>query len=286
MSLAATLPRAPWYDRRGRVSALRCTALAVLVAPALLLAARAAAGRLGAEPLAEAINTTGTTGIRILVASLAVTPLRRLTGWNRLVDVRRMIGVSAFLYIAAHFALYAVQQADLAKVASEIASRIYLTIGFTALLGLAALAATSTDGMVRRLGADRWRHLHRLAYPIVLLALTHQLLQVRLQDYVEPLVLAGIVVWLFLMRWATSRGPITPARALGLALAATVATALGEALYLAIRVGAPVLTVLGAQFSFATGTRPATVVLAITAGAAVAAMLASRWRATRPVGVN
>lgn len=278
MSLATALPRAPWFDRRGRLSALRCVALAVLVAPAALLVARAAAGRLGAEPLAEAINATGTTGIRILVASLAVTPLRRLTGWNRLIDVRRMIGVAAFLYIGAHVLLYAVQQADLLKVASEIVSRVYLAIGFTALLGLGALAATSTDAAVRRLGAERWQRLHRTVYAIVLLGLTHQLLQVRLQDYVEPLVLAGIVVWLFLLRWATPRGIIGPGRAFGLALAATTATALGEALYLGIRVGAPPGAVLAAQFGFATGTRPAFVVLIVTAGATLLAVLVRRLR--------
>src|SRR5437773_12322645 len=89
-------------------------------------------------------------------------------------DVRRMIGVGAFCYATAHILLYTTDQMfDLAKVASEIVLRLYLTIGFTALVGLSALAATSTDGMVRRLGPRRWQGLHQVVYGIALLALIH-----------------------------------------------------------------------------------------------------------------
>src|SRR6185295_6134271 len=99
--------------------------------------------------------------------SLAVTPLRRVARFNHLVDVRRMIGVGAFVYAAAHISLYVADQMfDLWKVASEIVLRLYLTIGFIALLGLMALAATSTDAMVRRLGAKRWQRLHQAIYVI------------------------------------------------------------------------------------------------------------------------
>ena len=102
-----------------------------------------------------------------LMISLAVTPLRRIARFNQLVDVRRMIGVGAFVYAAAHISLYVADQMfDLWKVASEIVLRLYLTIGFVALLGLAALAATSTDGMVRRLGGKRWQRLHQAIYGI------------------------------------------------------------------------------------------------------------------------
>ena len=97
-------------------------------------------------------------------------------------------------------ALYAADQAfDLAKIATEIAVRIYLTIGFAAVLGLAALAATSTDGMIRRLGARRWQRLHRLVYVIALLAVVHYCMQSKL-DLWEPTIMAGIYAWLILYR--------------------------------------------------------------------------------------
>src|SRR5262249_56590025 len=97
--------------------------------------------------------------------SLAVPPARNLLPWPRLLLVRRMVGVAAFVYVAAHLALYVVDQAfDLEKVVVEIALRFYLTIGFSALAILSAMAATSTDAMMRRLGGGRWRRLHQLAY--------------------------------------------------------------------------------------------------------------------------
>ena len=100
----------------------------------------------GARPLNDVIHRTGYWALIFLMLALAITPLRRVARFNQLVDVRRMIGVGAFVYIAAHLGLYiADQMFDLEKVASEIALRLYLTIGFVAWLGLAVLAATSTD---------------------------------------------------------------------------------------------------------------------------------------------
>src|SRR5581483_9687902 len=133
--------------------------------------------------------------IRFIFLALAVTPLRAVLQWPRLILVRRMVGVAAFAYVLVHFGLYITQEAfDLAKVASEILLRIYLTIGFVALLGLAALAATSTDAMVRRLGR-RWQRLHRLVYAIALLAVVHYWMQAKLEVW-EPTVMAGIYTWL------------------------------------------------------------------------------------------
>src|SRR5256885_6076125 len=112
--------------------------------------------------------------------------MRRVLQWPRLILVRRMLGVAASAYGLAHISLYLADlKFDLAKAATEIALRIYLTIGFTALLGLAALAATSTDAMVRRLGARRWQRLHRLIYVIALLAVVHSCVPLEL-DLLEP----------------------------------------------------------------------------------------------------
>ena len=107
-----------------------------------------------------------------------------------------MMGVGAFVYAACHISLYVADQMfDLWKVASEIALRLYLTIGFTALLGLAALAATSTDGMVRRLGGRRWQRLHNIIYGIGLLALIHYFQQTK-ADVSVPTFVAGLFGWM------------------------------------------------------------------------------------------
>src|SRR5262245_14459025 len=131
----------------------------VLIAvPAALTAYDFAMGNLGARPVTEAIHQIGLWGIRFLFLALAITPLRQLWRWNRLAVWRLNIGVASFFYLVVHFLLYVFDQKfDLAKVASEIVLRYYLTIGFIALLGLAALAVTSTDAMTRRLGGKRWR---------------------------------------------------------------------------------------------------------------------------------
>src|SRR5262249_33560223 len=140
-----------------------------------------------------------------LLVSLAVTPLARTGRFSGLIDVRRMIGVGAFVYAACHILLYiADQMFDLWKVGSEIVLRLYLTIGFIALLGLTALAVTSTDAMVRRLGGRRWQRLHQLVYGIALLALIHFFQQTKADVWV-PTFTAGLFTWLMgyrlMMRW-------------------------------------------------------------------------------------
>src|SRR6266849_5410790 len=128
-------------------------------------------GWLQPQPYTAAIREIGLWTIRLIFIALAITPLRGVLQWSRLILVRRMIGVAAFAYALTHLSLYTADQMfDLVKVASEIVSRIYLTIGFAAVIGLSALAATSTDGMIRRLGGRNWQRLHRLVYLIALRA--------------------------------------------------------------------------------------------------------------------
>jgi sulfoxide reductase heme-binding subunit YedZ len=128
--------------------------------------------------------------------ALAVTPLRRIGRFNQLADVRRMIGVGAFVYAAAHISLYiADQMFDLRKVASEIVLRLYLTIGFVTLIGLLLLAATSTDSWVRRLGSRRWQRLHQVIYGLALLALVHFFQQTKADVWV-PTFVAGLFGWM------------------------------------------------------------------------------------------
>src|SRR5207253_330592 len=142
-----------WRDRRGRVSTVRIIALALLLTPiALAISAAFTEVRFGARPINDLIHRTGYWALMFLLITLAITPFRRIARFGQLIDVRRMFGVGAFCYAAAHICLFVADQMfDLGKVAAEIVLRLYLTIGFIALTGLTALAATSTDKMVRRL---------------------------------------------------------------------------------------------------------------------------------------
>jgi methionine sulfoxide reductase heme-binding subunit len=273
------MPMWPWCDYGGRLSPLKLAVFAALFAPALWVAFAYAFGLLGARPLNEAIHEIGLWTIRLIFLALAATPLRQILHWPRLIIVRRMIGVAAFAYVLIHFSLYTAQQAfDLATVASEIVKRVYLTIGFTALLGLAALAATSTDGMVRRLGGKRWQLLHRLVYVIGVLAVIHFCFQTKLDEW-QPTIMAGLLGWLLgyrLLAWVSgARRGLSPLWVGGLALAAAAGTALGEAAYFRLAFGAPFMRVLAADFSLQTGVRPAVVVLAIGLAVAIAAALRS-----------
>src|SRR5712691_6057928 len=129
---------AVWRDRRGRLSALRIATLALLLFPfGLAVATAFTEDGFGARPINDLIHRAGYWTLVFLLLALAVTPLRRIARFGGLVDVRRMIGVGAFCYAATHIALFVTDQMfDLLKVASEIALRLYLTIGFLALMGL------------------------------------------------------------------------------------------------------------------------------------------------------
>lgn len=273
MRQIATLSAAklPWNDRAGRFSALKLATFAGVLAPGAWLVVQALAGWLGSKPLTAAIHLTGDWAVRFLILSLLVTPLRHGWDWPRLIAIRRMVGVAAAAYAALHLGLYAAEQAfDLKRVASEIALRFYLTIGFVALLGLAALAATSTDAMIRRLGALRWNRLHLLTYPITVLALWHFFLQTKL-DVTQPVLMLGFFVWLMLFRLMRRRGwQARPLQLLALALISSLATALLEALWYATMTGVMASRILAANLNIAFGIRPSLWVLA--AGLAVAAV--------------
>lgn len=274
----------PWTDRGGRVVPLKAAVFVGLFVPGLWVAGAFYLGDLGARPVTEAIHEIGLWTIRFLFLSLAVTPLRQLWRWPKLVTVRRMIGVAAFFYAAIHLGLYTADQMfDLSKVVSEIALRFYLTIGFVALLGLGVLAATSTDSMVRRLGGKRWQRLHRVVYLIAVIATIHFFLQSK-SDITEPTVMAGLGVWLLFYRlrgWMLTGPERRPAAmAALLTLGATAVTALGEAGYYWIKMGVDPLLVLDTNLSLDAGLRPAMAVLLILAGIVIAA--AARGVARRP----
>ena len=189
-----------WRDRRGRVSWLRVGTLVVLLMPLAKAVFQANDIAHGARPLNELIHRAGFWALVFLGVTLAVTPFRHILRTGNLIDVRRMLGVGTFCYIAAHLALFFADQSySLGKVIHEITHRVYLVVGAVAWLGLAALAATSTDGMVRRLGGNRWRRLHQIIYVIALLALIHYFQQTK-ADVTVPTFAASLFLWLIAYR--------------------------------------------------------------------------------------
>jgi sulfoxide reductase heme-binding subunit YedZ len=275
----------PWLDRSGRFSWLKaCTLLAALV-PAAWLLADWQGGRLGAEPIREAIHVAGDWAIRFLVLTLAVTPLRRVGGWPRLILVRRMLGLTALGYALLHFTLYlASVQFDLARAGTEILLRVYLTIGFGALLVLLLLGATSTDRAIRRLGRS-WQPLHRWLYPAAAVGILHYFLQSK-ADVSQPVLIAGLFVWLMAFRWLDRLAGARPSpwRVAPLTLFVPLATALLEAGWYSGMTGINPSRVLLANLSLAVGLRPAAWVLLFGMALLGIALMRPLWDRRRRIG--
>jgi sulfoxide reductase heme-binding subunit YedZ len=153
---------------------------ALCALPFVWLVFRALTGRLSINPVEDLTLTTGIWTLRFLVFTLLVTPLRRLTGWNRVIQYRRMLGLFAFFYASVHFAIYiAIDQFfafDL--ILKDIVKRPFITMGFTAFVLMIPLAVTSTKGWIRRLGR-KWQLLHRLIYISAVCAAVHYLWKVK-----------------------------------------------------------------------------------------------------------
>ena len=279
-----------WRDRRGRISVLRIATLALLFWPLVLALSVGLTRGLGGRPLNDLIHRAGFWALIFLLLSLAVTPLRRAGHFGKLIDVRRMIGVGAFVYALTHLGLFiADQKFDLLHAAAEIVKRPYLVVGFTALLGLTALAATSTDAMVKRLGGLRWRQLHQITYVIGLLALIHFFQQTK-ADLTVPTLYAGFFVWLMgyrlLAKWR-GEGSLNAGWLALLAVAAGLLTLVGEAIGIAIAFGVSPLMVLASALDLDVGLRPGWSILA--AGLLVAALdLVRSWmeRRSRPLAAR
>jgi methionine sulfoxide reductase heme-binding subunit len=148
--------------------------------PALWLLFRTLTGRLSFNPIEDITLTTGIWTLRFLLVTLAITPIRRITGWNRLIQYRRMLGLFAFFYACLHLLTYVVLDQGLALqyVLSDIVKRPYITAGMTAFLAMVPLAVTSTKGWIRRLGR-RWQLLHRLIYVSGIAACLHFIWKVK-----------------------------------------------------------------------------------------------------------
>jgi methionine sulfoxide reductase heme-binding subunit len=274
-----------WRDRRGRISALRIGTLVLLLLP--LAKAIYDAGYIvhGARPLNDVIHRAGFWALVFLGVTLAVTPFRRIARFGSLIDVRRMLGVGAFCYVAAHLALFFADEGySLSKAAYEISHRVYLIIGGVAWLGLAVLTATSTDGMVRRLGGKRWRRLHQAIYAIALLALIHYFQQTK-ADVTVPTFAAGLFTWLMgyrLLAWWLGAGELSTMSLLALSLAVTLLTFAGEAIGIGIAYHVSPLRVLDTAFDFEAGIRPGWQVLGAGLAVVVLDFVRARWSGRAP----
>jgi methionine sulfoxide reductase heme-binding subunit len=173
------------------------------LSPFLWLAFRALTGRLSVNPIEDITLTTGIWALRFLLISLAITPIRRLTGWQRVIQYRRMLGLFAFFYATLHLLTYVVLDQGLAFefIIPDILKRPYITMGMIAFTLLVPLAITSTKGWIRRLG-KKWQLLHRLVYLSALAACIHFLWKVKVAIG-EPVYYAAIlgVLLAFRLLW-------------------------------------------------------------------------------------
>ena len=158
--------------------------------------------RLGANPQNFLILTTGMMTLIFLMLTMAVTPLRKVTGWNWLIQFRRMLGLYAFFYGCLHFlCFFSLDRGfSVSSTLTEMLKRKYLIVGSTALIAMIPLAITSTNAMIKRLGGKRWRALHRLAYVAAVAGVIHYYMQVK-ADVRQPLMFAAVLAVLLGYRW-------------------------------------------------------------------------------------
>jgi len=192
-----------------QTTALKALAFVLALLPLANLVWRTVSGQL-VEPLQFITRSTGDWALYFLCITLAVTPLRRLSGWNWLVKLRRMMGLYAFFYALLHFTtfLWFDHFFDVAEMWRDVVKRPFITVGFIAFVLLIPLAATSTNAMIRRLGGKRWQWLHRLIYAIAPLAIVHfWWMKAAKNDLGQPLLFAVIVLALLGMRlyWRQAR---------------------------------------------------------------------------------
>jgi sulfoxide reductase heme-binding subunit YedZ len=192
------------WIRRG----LRPALWLLVVLPAPVLVAQLLLDQLGANPIEELEHATGGWALRFLIASLAVTPLLRRTGWGWLVRERRFLGLAAFAWTVIHLSVYTVVDwfFDWSEIWKDIRKHLYITLGMLAFVLLVPLALTSTQGAIRRLGGGRWRSLHRLVYVAVLAGCLHYLWAVK-QDITMPVIYASVTLALLASRGMQRRRP-------------------------------------------------------------------------------
>ena len=184
-----------------RIAWIKAAVFVLALCPLARLAVGAFAGALGANPIEAITRSTGTWTLSFLLITLCVTPLRKLTGWNWLLRLRRMLGLYAFFYAVLHFITYVWldQFFDLGAMVKDVVKRPFITAGFTSFLLLVPLAATSTSALVKKLGAKKWLALHRLVYAVGVGGVIHYWWLVK-RDITQPAVYAAVLVVLLGLR--------------------------------------------------------------------------------------
>ena len=183
----------------------KALAFVLCLGPLARLVAGGFLDRLGANPVELITRSTGTWTLTFVMITLAVTPLRRLSGWHWLARLRRMFGLYAFFYASLHFTTYIWldQFFDFAAIAKDVVKRPFITVGFSAFVMLIPLAATSTDAMVRRLGGKNWTALHRLVYVLAICGVVHYWWLVK-RDITQPALYALVLAVLLGFRAVVS----------------------------------------------------------------------------------
>lgn len=205
--------RPPWRDRQGSLSGARIVALAATALPAAWMIHDWVTGFFGPLPLIGLVYWSGIWAAAMILLTLAVTPIRRLFGWNSLIDARRIVGVSALIYSLIHVVTYfALYRWDWPQIAQDTFTRTSLIVATASLVGLLALGMTSFDEAVRRLGGTRWNALHGMNYGISVLAVAHFLLSPGI--FGMQYVVSGCLFWLLVWRLLRPHG--LDERALGL----------------------------------------------------------------------
>ncbi len=197
MSNAAVSARAgaPALLAPRTLSCVRAAVFALCLVPFSLLAWRTLQGELGANPVEAILRFLGTWTLVLLLVTLSITPLRRLTGWSWMVRLRRMLGLYAFFYATLHVVawVWLDHWFDWSAMVEDVVKRPYLTFGFLAFVGMLPLAATSTQAMMRRLGR-RWQQLHRIVYAIAVLGVLHFVFhKLAKNDLAQPLIYASVL---------------------------------------------------------------------------------------------
>lgn len=179
------------------VTRLKIATFLLALYPLIRLLVFAASDNLGANPVEFITHSTGTWTLVGLMLTLTITPLRKITGWNSLLRIRRMLGLFSFFYACLHFITYIWldQFFDLGAIIHDVYKRPFITVGFSAFILLIPLALTSSNAMIRRLGAKRWQQLHKLVYLIAILGVLHYAWLVK-KDLTQPLIYAGVLTLL------------------------------------------------------------------------------------------
>ena len=239
----------PWQDRNRRFSWLKASTLALMLVPTVRSAYLFGIDDYGVVPLAGLTYWSGVWATVILLMALAVTPAATIFRWPALIDVRRMIGVTALVYTIAHMVIYfAFRRWDVAIIVNDMTTRLTLVVATLSTVGLIVLGATSVDAAVRSMGAKNWQRLHTTNYVISGLAILHVVL--ARGTYTEQYMLTAIFFWLMVWRVLARYRLGANAKALAmLAVASCFVAAFLEAGFLWSRRGFDVLETLGYNFN-------------------------------------